>query len=201
MPNANTVAAFYNLAANSTSTETAVQAPVGVMTPNGVSTSGTPLRALIAPPPDVAGGFFDGYPFKLRVVAQGVASGAGNFVVNTYLNVGGNTNLTTFTSDVLVIGSGNQALASKSGVVFMEAYLMWDSVLQQLAGFWNAGAGAADLVTTPAVIKTSNAVTATNPISTSSKLATNSGLQFFVTTSISANGTSAKVLEFAIDRV
>jgi len=200
MSNANTFAALYNLPANSTATETAAQSAVGVFGVLGASTAAAPLRAILAPRSDVSGGLLDGHPFKLRVVAQGVASGAGNFTVNVYLNAGGNTNLTTFTNDVLVIGSGAQALASKSGVVLMEAILMWDSTLQQLAGFWNEAAGVSNIPTTPAIIKTSAAVTATDPIA-STGVATVDKLQFFVTSSISANGSSAKILEFALDQI
>lgn len=200
MANTNTFAAFpNNLAANFSSTETAVQSPVGVMGPLGASTSGTPLRQLLSVPPDVSGGIYDGRPFKMRVIAQGTASGAGNFVVNTYWNKGANTNLTTFTNDVLVIGSGNAALASTTGYVFMEAVLFWDSTLQQLAAFWNETAGLADVVTTPAIIKTTAAVTATDPVASS--LTKTDSLQFFVTTSISANGTGAKLVEFSLDRI
>lgn len=191
MANANTVNSLpFNLTANSTSTETAVAA-----------VSGGTTRAVLGMRPDIAGAtYFDGRPFKLRVVAQGVASGAGNFVVNTYWNSTSNTNLTTFTNDVLIIGSGNQALASKSGIVFMEAICLWDSTLQQISAFWNEAAGLAGLVTTPAIIKTSAAVTATNPV-TATGVGTLNLVQFFVTTSISANGTSAKLLEFSIDTI
>lgn len=130
---------------------------------------------------------------------QGVASGAGNFVVNLYWNSGANTNGTTFTSDILLIGSGNQALASKSGVVVLEANVIWDSTSQQIATWWNAAAGISNIPTTPALTKSTAAVGATNPVATA--VAAQSSLQFFITTAISANGTSAKVLEFGADRI
>lgn len=198
--NCNTFAAFpQNMSANFTSVETAVQSPVGVLGPLGASTSGTPLRQLLSVPPDITGSIFDGRPFKMRIVAKGKASGAGNFAVNTYWNSGSNTNLTTFTSDVLVIDSGNQALASKAGYVFMEAVLMWDSDLKNLTGFWYESAGVADIVTTPAIIKTTSAVTGTSPVTTAATSI--GGLEFFVTTSISANGTAASILDFSLDRI
>jgi len=191
MANANTVfSAPYNIVGPTSATETCIA--------QGTSTT---QRQLMGLGTDIAGGVFDGHPFKLRVISQGVASGACNFTVNCYLNSGANTaDLVTLTNDVLVIGSGAQAIASKSGYVFMEATLMWDSTLQALAGFWNETAGLAEIVTTPAIIKTSAAVTATNPI-TSTKAATQDKLQFFITHTMSANATSSKLIEFSIDRI
>jgi hypothetical protein len=202
MANANTVAGLYGLAGPISATETAVQSPVGVMNPSGCkyvwySSSRYCYQFHLM----FLAESYDGKPFKLRVVAQGVASGACNFTVNVYWNSLANTNLTTFTSDVLVIGSGAQALASKSGVVFMEATLMWDSTLQQLAGFWNESAGASDIPTTPAVIKTTSAVTATSPITGSTAITKTDQLEFFVTFTMSANATSSKLIEFALDRI
>jgi len=188
LANLNTATALYNLTGPTSSTETAIAAA-----------GSTTVRAVLAPPQDLAGGFFDGHPFKVRVVSQAVVTGAANFTVNVYANLGGNTNLTTFTNDVLIIGSGSQAAASKWATVFMEAIVMWDSVSQQLAAFWNAAAGAANIPTTPAVIKTSAAVTATNPVGTA--LSNISSVQFFVTHTLSANPTSSKLVELAIDRI
>ena len=188
MANTNTKSALYSLPANFGATETAV-----------ALRGSTTTRALLSVSNDVAGGLFDGHPFRVRVVAQGVASGAGNFVVNLYWNSAANTGLTTFTSDILIIGSGNQALASKSGVVYMEAVCMWDSTSQQLAAFWNEAAGAANIPTTPAIIKTTAAVTATSPVTTA--LTNTSSLSFFVTTAISANGTAATLIEAAIEQI
>lgn len=193
MANMNTVFGLYNLAGAVSATETAVSA-----------TAGGTTRALmgLTSEPTLAQGLFDGRPFKIRVVAKAIATGASNFTVNLYWNSAANTNLTTFTGDVLVIGSGAQALASKAGSVFMEATLMWDASLQALGGFWNEAAGLANIVTTPAIIKSSAAVTATNPI-TATGVATQNLLQFFVTftCSTAANVTSATLVELAIDRV
>jgi hypothetical protein len=149
---------------------------------------------------DVAGGLFDGNPFKVRVVSQGVASGACNFTVNVYFNQGGNTNLTTFTNDVLLIGSGAQALASVSGVVFMEAFVIWDSTSKQIAAFWNESAGIANIATTPAVIKTTSAVSAANPIKTA-VTTLDSAASFFVTHTMSANATSSKLISLDVDAI
>ena len=190
MPNQNTVFGLYNLTGPTSSTETAVATP-----------GSTTLRATLGLTNDINGGFFDGHPFRLRVVSQGAASGACNFTVNVYANLGANiSDLTTLTNDVLVIGSGAQALASKSGFVFMEAILMWDSTLQALGAFWNEAACLANIVTTPAIIKSSAAVSATNPI-TSTKTATINAVSFYVTHTMSANATSSKLVELAIDRI
>lgn len=190
MANMNTfLQAPQNLTANSTSTETAVASPTSSTT-----------RLLLSLPNDVTGGLFDGQPFKVRTVAQGVASGAGNFVVNLYWNVGTNTNLTTFTNDILVLGSGSQALASKSGIVMLEAICVWDSTLQQLSAYNNAAGGFASLVTTPNLIGSTAAKSNTSGV-IGTALTAQTSVSFFVTTSISANGTSAKLLELAFDQI
>jgi hypothetical protein len=191
MANTNTVAAAYNLTGPTSSTETCIAA-----------SGSTTQRALVAVRPDIIGGagLFDGHPFKLRVVSKAVASGACNFTVNVYLNLANNTGLTTLTSDVLVIGSGAQALASVSGALYMEAKLLWDSTAGRLAGHWMDGAGLSNIVTTPAVIKTSGAVTGTNPLSASA--ITSTGLMsFYVTHTMSANATSSTLVELANDQI
>lgn len=186
MANCNTFAGLYNQTGPTSATETAI-----------ASASSSTTRAIVAMPTNSE---FDGKPFKARVVSQGVASGACNFTVNLYWDSNANTNLTTFTGDVLVIGSGAQALASKSGTVLMEAICVWDSTLAQLAAFWIDSAGIANIPTTPAVIKTSGAVTATNPV-TASGVATSDLLRFFVTHTMSANATSSKLIELAFDEI
>lgn len=188
MANSNTFGALYNLTGPTSATETAIAAVAG----------GT-VRAVLGVRNDVSGGLFDGRPFKVRVVSSCVATGAGNFTVNLYWNVGTNTNLTTFTSDVLVIGSGAIAAASKPCTSFMEATVIWDSALQQLAGFWNEAAGLNNLITTPAVVKTSAAIVANTTLA--SGLTNVSQIQFFVTHTCSANITSSKLVELAIDAI
>ena len=191
MANTNTMAAVYNLTGPTSSTETCIAA-------SGSSTQ----RALVNIRADVlaAGGLFDGHPFKVRAVSKYVASGAGNFTQNIYLNLANNTGLTTLTSDILLIGSGAHAMASKSGVVWIEAFCLWDSVEGRLAARWDDGAGLANIETTPAVIKSAAAVTATNPMSATGVTAT-SGLSFYVTHTLSANATSSTLVELAIDQI
>lgn len=202
MANANTIASLTNLTGPNSATETCVQAPVGYINRLGASTTGTPLRALLEIRPDVTGGQFDGRPFKLRVIAQSIATGTNNFTVNVYWNSNNNTNLTTLTSDVLVIGSGAIAQASKTSYSFMEATCFWDSSLQQLAAFWNETAGLNDLITTPAIVKTTAAVTATNPLASSLANA-QASLGFFVTFTCGTPGnvTSTKLIELAVDQI
>lgn len=196
MANVNSRQALYNLPANfASATETAVAALANSIG-NNESTS---IRAILSPGNDVAGGWVDGHPFKLRACVKATASGAGNLAVGIRWNSGANTDLLTFTGDNSIIASGNLALASKPASMFMECVCLWDSVSQQLAGFWNETAGFANLVTTPAIIKSTAAVASTNPITTA--LVNASSLQFFVTTSISANGTACELVEFSLEQI
>lgn len=192
MANMNTVFAVYNVAGPVSATETAVAS-----TPGGTS------RLLLGLTNDVAGGFFDGKPFKVRAVVSGLATGASNLTVNLYWNSANNTNLTTFTSDILVQGSGAQALASKNGTVFVESILVWDSVLAQLSGYNAAPGGFAALVTTPGLINSSATKANTSGVVASSGVATSNLVQFFVTVTCStaANVTSTTLKELAIDRI
>ena len=210
--NVNSISGVRNYPGPVSATETAVASinPLGGSTTGGYTQQtlqvATNPRVLIGPSPDIAGGMFDGRPFKIRVVAQTVSSVASNFTANVYWNCGAKTNLLTFTSDVLVIGSGTQAVASVGGVIFMESSLIWDSTSKQLVGFWNEVSGVSSIPTTPAVIKTTGAVTATSPIGISStasqaSLATGSGLQFFCTFTNSGVVASTKLLDFSIDAI
>ena len=208
--NMNTIAGQFNLPGPISATETAVASinQIGGASA-GYTQQTTPfgtVRALVGPPPDIAGGELDGRPFKLRVGVSWVATSTSNLTVNAYWNCGTNTDLLTFTSDVLVIGSGALAVASKNGCMFMEAPLLWDSGSKQLVGFWNADPGIASLPT-PVAIKSSSALTAVNPIAISTTasqaaIATMAGLQFFVTITVAtvASVTSVKVNELAIER-
>lgn len=189
MSNANTFAALYNLTGPTSSSETAIAA-------SGSETT----RALLKVRPDVAGGLIDGHPFKLRVVSKAAASGACNFTVNVYWDAGTLTGLTTFTDDKLIIGSGAQALATSTGVVVMEVMLCVDFATGRLAGFWQDAAGIANIVTTPAIIKSSGAVAGTNPISAAG-ITSLDKMSFFVTHTMSANATSSSLIALELDQV
>ena len=189
MANTNSFALLKDLTANFSATNTAV-----------ASSSSATTRALLKVRPDILTGVFDGHPFKIRAVVRGAASGAGNLVVNLYWDSGTDTDLTTFTSDILFMASGNLALATSSGVMYMEAIVLWDSAAGRLAAHWQDAGGFANLVTTPAIIKSSGAVATVNPIHAST-VNTTEELSFFAATSISANGTSCKLLELALDQI
>ena len=206
----NTIAGVYNLPCPISATETAVASINAIGGASaGYTQQTTPfgtVRAVVGPPPDISGGELDGRPFKLRVGVSWVATGGSNLTVNAYWNCGANTNLLTFTSDVLVIGSGALAVASANGSMFMEAALLWGSGEKQLVGFWNEIPGIANLPT-PAGIKATGALTAASPIAISTTasqaaIATMAGLQFFVTVTVAtiASVTSVKLTELAIER-
>lgn len=205
MANANTFAGVYTIPGPVSATETCVAAynaiggnTTGGFTQQAIQTGTT--RQFVGVPADVSGGIFDGRPFKMRVVAQTQSTVASNFTVNCYWSAGVNTNTTTLTGDILVIGSGAVAVASKPATVFMEATLQWDSSLQSLTGFWNGAAGQYVITSTGGVIiKSSAAETATDPIAT---LQASTGLlNFFVTFTNSGAVTSTKLIEFALDRI
>jgi hypothetical protein len=191
MANSNTVFAEYNQVGPISSTETAI-----------ASVAGGTTRLLLGLTNDINGGLFDGRPFKVRAVSQGVASGACNFTQKIYWNSTSNTNLTTFTNDILILSSSTQALASKSGYIIQEAVCIWDSTLKQLVSFNAAPAGYVSIPTTGGVVLGSTAVVnaGTNPVS-STGVGTINLVQFFVTHTMSANQTSSTLVEFAIDRI
>jgi hypothetical protein len=202
--NTNTFAGVRNYPGPTSATETAV----AVINPLGGGSSGYTqqtaqfgtTRQLVGVPPDVSGGIFDGSPFKIRYAARAIGTGAGNFTVNVYWNNGVNTDLTTFTSDVLVIGSGAIAVASKPALAFDEVTLMWDSKLQSLAGFWNETSGMHVITSTGSVVnKSSAAVTATDPLA--ALQTSTSALNFFITFTCSANISSTQLIEFSLERV
>lgn len=200
MSNCNTFCGVYNLAGPVSATETAVQAPVGVLTPLGASTASTPLRQLISPGGNAN---LDKIPFRIRAIAEGVATGSSNFTLKLYWNSAANTNLTTFTGDVLLLGSSTQALASAAGTIVLAADLYWDATAKQLACSAQTISGFANIVTTPAVITLGSNISATNPIKQGSGVATSDLLQFFATMTCgtAANVTSTTLVELSLERV
>jgi|SRR6185369_3193162 len=196
MANMNTVAGLYNLAGPTSTTETAFASINAI---GGISSGSSTTRALVGVRQDAAGGNFDGHVFKIRGVAKAIGTGAGNFTFNIYWNVGTNTNLTTFTSDVLVIGSGAIAVASKPAVALLEAEILWDSSLQQVMGIKQASYN--NLVTTPAVPVVTPALTAANPLVAAATVTNVSQLNFFATATCSANISSTTLLELCIEQV
>lgn len=188
MANMNTFAQVQDLPGPTSATETAVAA-----------LNSTTVRATVGVPQDIAGGLFDGHPILVRGLAKAIGTGAGNFTFNIYWNVGTNTNLTTFTNDVLLIGSGAIAVASKPAVAFLEGMVMWDSSLQQVMGIKTRSYN--NLVTTPAVPVVTPALTAANPLVAAGTVTNISQLQFFATITCSANISSTTLLELALEEL
>lgn len=197
MSNQNTFAGLYNLAGPIATAETAVASinAIGGTTTPGASTT----RALVGVRQDVAGGLFDGHIFKIRGLAKAIGTGAGNFTFNIYWNVGTNSNLTTFTSDVLVIGSGAIAVASKPAVALLEAEVIWDSSLQQVMAIKQSSYN--NLVTTPAVPVVTPALSAANPLVAAGTVTNVSQLNFFATMISSANISATTLIELCLEQV
>lgn len=196
MANLNTFAFLNNLPGPTATAETAVAAinAIGGVTPTTAAT-----RALVGVRQDAAGGFFDGHVLKIRGLAKAIGTGAGNFTFNIYWNVGTNSNLTTFTNDVLVIGSGAIAVASKPAVALLEAEVIWDSSLQQVMGVKQSSYN--NLITTPAVPVVTPALTAANPLVAAAVVTNVSQLNFFATMTCSANISATTLIELALEQV
>jgi len=197
MANINTFAQIQDLAGPISTTETAVATVNGIGGITATPTLST-IRALVAPGNDVAGGFLDGHPFLVKGIAKAIGTGAGNFTFNIYWNVGTNTNLTTFTSDVLLIGSGAIAVASKPAVALLEAMVMWDSSLQQVMAVKTRSYN--NLITTPAVPVVTPALSATNPLVAAAVVTNASQLAFFATITCSAGITSTTLIELSLEQ-
>jgi hypothetical protein len=197
MANQNTFFQLSNLPGVVSATETAVATINGI---GGVTSTPSSIRALAGVRQDASGGFFDGHPFLVKGIAKAVATGTSNFTFNIYWNVGTNTNLTTFTNDVLLIGSGAIAVASKPAVAVLEAMVIWDSSLQQVMAIKTRSYN--NLVTTPAVPVVTPALSAANPLVAASTVTNVSQLAFFatLTCSTAANVTSATLLELSLEQ-
>lgn len=147
---------------------------------------------------DLAGGFFDGHPVRVRVTGKGTVANAENVTVKVRFNSGANTNLTTFTGDSVVLSTGTMAGASSNFSFYASSVVLWDSVSQQLAAFTESG-GLLNIPTTPAVVGASAAIAGTNPTKTSVSLP----IQFFVTAQFATGGAgdSLVVTELALDQI
>lgn len=196
MSNLNTFAGLYNLPGPIATAETAFAATNAI---GGVTATTAATRALVGIRQDAAGGFFDGHVFRIRGLAKAIGTGAGNFTFNIYWNVGTNTNLTTFTSDVLVIGSGAIAVASKPAVALLEAEVIWDSSLQQVMAVKQASYN--NLTATPAVPVVTPALSAANPLVAAGTVTNVSQLNFFATATSSANISSTTLIELCLEQI
>lgn len=187
MANMNTFAQIQDLPGAIATAETAV-----------ASLANSTVRATVAIPQDVAGGLFDGHPILVRGLAKAIGTGAGNFTFNIYWNVGTNTNLTTFTNDILLIGSGAFAVGSKPAVAFLEAMVMWDSSTQQVMAVQTRSY--INKVPTPTV-PVVTPVLGTNPFVAAGTVLNVSQIQFFATFTSSANISSTTLLELALEEL
>jgi hypothetical protein len=195
MANMNTFAQVQNLPGPISTVETAVAAINQI---GGISGVVTPIRALVGVRQDIAGGFFDGRPFKIRGVAKAIGTGVGNFTFNIYFNFGTNTNLLTFTNDVLVIGSGAVAVASKPAVAVLEALVMWDSSTNQVMGL---KLDSFNNIVPTATIPVATPVVTASTLSTAGVTTNVSALQFFATFTSSAGITATTLTELALEQV
>jgi hypothetical protein len=182
----NTFAGVYNLPGPISTVETAV-----------AQFNSTTTRVLVAPPQDIATGVLDGHPFLVKGLALAIGTGAGNFTFNIYWNKGVNTNLTTFTSDILLIGSGTFAVGSKPAVALLEEMVMWDSNTQQVVGIQTRTY--INKVATPTVPVVTPAL-GTNPLVAAGTVTNVSALAFFATITCSANISSTTLLELSLER-
>lgn len=115
--------------------------------------SGGALRAFVNVRPDLALGLLDGHPFQVRAVARVTGGTTTNFTLAVYANMGGNTNLTTFTNDIKIMTTGAVAINSTSRTVILEGQGVWDSVAQRFDGNFDIQFGAT--YTAPATLTTS----------------------------------------------
>lgn len=197
MANINTFAQIQDLPGPISTVETAVASinAIGGTTTPGAST----IRALVACPSDINGGFLDGHPFKIRGIAKAIGTGAGNFTFNVYFNIGTNTNLTTFTNDVLVVGSGAVAVASKPAVAVVEGLVMWDSSLQQVMALKVETFN--NIITTPTIPLATPAIIAATTLAATTVVTNPSQLAFFATFTSSANISATTLIELTLEQI
>lgn len=192
MANCNTIQAIRNKVQGNVTAESAFPAVAG----------GT-VRALCAMDADIAGGIFDGLPFRVRATFKAVPGASGNFTGKVYWNNGANTNLTTFTNDAVFLTSGTIALGTQAAsILTMSATLVWDSVAQRLAGVNDPQSF--HTIAVPAVLFSgASAVTATNNPVSAGPITNLSGASFFATalfgTGNVANATT--LLELALEQI
>lgn len=190
MANANTFAQLNNYTQGNVTSQTAFSTNLGL---------GTTTRALLSAEPDIAGGLIDGRPFMIRAMFKLTSGTTSTYEGSIYWNSGDNTNLTTFTDDVLIAQYTTASLASGSATLFLEAQLLWDSASEQLAGFYT-GNGLSNTAT-PALVKSAATLTTANPITTD--LVSTSALQFFVTGEFGTSNSSnvATLVEFSLSSI
>jgi len=139
----------------------------------------------------------DGHPFKVKACLKATAIQSENVTFSLYWNSGANTDLTTVTSDKLLISTGTMATGGAASIsAYIEAVCLWDSVSQRLATVQMLGL---KNIPTPAVIN-SGAMTISSPNPTTTAKATSDLLQFFATVAFSTSGVGdvATLVELSI---
>ena len=191
MANCNTFSAVYNKSLGNVTSISAFP-----------TVAGGSVRQLVGVPADVAGGIYDGLPFRVRAVWKAVPGTSGNFTASVYWDSAANTDLTTLTGDKIFLTSGAVALGTQGASTFvLSATLVWDSTADRLAGVNDPQSF--HTIATPAVLFSgASAVTATNnPVATSVTDVGN--LKFFATGLFGTGNASNAVtlVELALERI
>ncbi len=124
MANANTIAGIPTcLASGNVLAETAF----------GLAPANT-VRGVLAMPPWVSNSSLDGHEIQLRAGILATTAGSFTYGPSIRLNSGGNTNLTTFTSDTAIITPAAPTLATVTRLLTIIARLSWDPATARLNG-------------------------------------------------------------------
>lgn len=141
----------------------------------------------------------DGHPFKVKAAVKFTAIQSENVTFKLYWNAGVYTDLTTLSSDKLLVSTGTMATGGAvSGSAYVEAVCLWDSASQRIATVQMLGL---KNIPTPAVINSgAMTISSTNPTTTSK--ATSDLLQFFATVAFSTSGVGdvATLTELSIEQ-
>ena len=202
--NLNTLASIGGLVLGNVTSETAFPAAAGGTT-----------RGLLSLPPDpaflpntaaaavtVPWASVDGKPFRVRALSKVASGGAGTFQFQLYWNAATQTNLTTFTNDIVIAtdiytGPATPATGGVPCSFYLEAVCLWDSKSQQLMAA--QGSSIANVTTTPHCVVADWTLTPAGA-AVATGLASSSALQFFATALFGTThaGNSATLVEFAI---
>lgn len=204
--NLNTAASLGGLSLGNVTSETAFPSATGGSTRGVLTLPPDPLFL-----PSTAGAavavpwaYVDGIPFLVKACCKVTSGGAGTFQFQVYWNSATATDLTTFTSDIVIAtdiytGPTTPATGGVPCSFYLEALCLWDSKSQQLCAAQGLGIG--NVTTTPIRVYGPWTVTPVgSPVATG--LAASSQLQFFATalfgTTHATN--SATLVELSIER-
>jgi hypothetical protein len=154
--------------------------------------------------PDFAfadGSIQSGRPFRIRLSGSAVATASENLSFAVYLNKGGNTNLTTFTSDIKVVDTSTMATGAAGTLAFTASALcVWNSTSSTAGRFAFANeVGVKSISGTSATIPSGGAAIGNSGTAITCTVAQ---CQFYVTalTGTADTGSSA-ILDFSIEQV